>query len=99
MYTHSRLYSVLSYITWIGWIIALIFRDKSDQLVRQHLNQALVLNVFSSIASVMSRGGGIIGWVGGVIDIMALFFFIWGVIRAFKMSAEPLPLVGEIRVL
>ena len=99
MYAHSKLYSVLSYFTWIGWIISFILRDRRDELVRQHLNQALILNIISSLASIMSRADGIVGWAGGIIDLAALILFIWGVVRAFKMSAEPLPLVGELRIL
>lgn len=98
MYAHSKLYSVLSYITWVGWIISFILHDRSDMLVRQHLNQALILNIISSLASIMSRGHGIIGWVGGLIDMVTLFLFIWGVIRAFRMSAEPLPLIGQVKL-
>ena len=98
MYAHSKLYSALSYITWIGWIISFILRDRRDELVRQHLNQALVLNIISSIASIMSRADGFIGWAGGIIDLAALVLFIWGFIRALKMSAEPLPLIGNVRL-
>ena len=99
MYAHSKLFSVLSYITWIGWIISLIFRDKRDPLVRQHLNQALCLNIVSTLASIMSRGHGIIGWTGGLIDMLVFFFCIWGLVRAFKMSAEPLPFIGQIQLI
>ena len=38
MYRHSRLFSVISYITWIGWVIALALRDKGDPLVHRHIN-------------------------------------------------------------
>lgn len=99
MYAHSKLYSVLGYFTWIGWIVAFILRDRRDELVRQHLNQALILNLISSVASIMSRADGFIGWAGGIIDLATLILFIWGVVRAFKMSAEPLPLVGGFRIL
>lgn len=98
MYAHSKLYSVLSYITWIGWIISFILHDRRDMLVRQHLNQALVLNIISSIASIMGRANGFLGWAGGIIDLAALILVIWGIVRAFKMSAEPLPLIGEVRL-
>ena len=62
----SKLLAVVSYITWVGWIIALIMRDKNDSLVSCHLNQALMLNIVCTIGSIISRFGligGIIGWV------------------------------------
>ena len=99
MYAHSKLYSVLSYFTWIGWIISFILHDRRDGLVRQHLNQALILNVCSSIGTFLTRFDGIVGWAGGIINIAVLVLFILGIVRAFKMSAEPLPLIGELRIL
>lgn len=98
MYAHSRLYSVISYITWIGWIISFILHDRRDQLVRQHLNQALIINICSSIGTLMTRFDGLVGWAGGIVNLAVLILFIWGLVRAFKMSAEPLPLIGELRL-
>ena len=98
MYAHSRLYSVLSYITWIGWIISFILHDRRDDLVRQHLNQALIIAICSTIGTFMTRFDGIIGWAGGVVGFATFIFVIWGLVRAFKMSAEPLPLIGEFRL-
>ena len=40
---------ILSYITWIGWIIALVSGDKdNDEGLKQHLNQALICNILDS---------------------------------------------------
>ena len=32
---------IVSYITWIGWLIVLLIDAKEDAGVKQHLNQAL----------------------------------------------------------
>ena len=45
MYNNSRTVAVVSYITWIGWIIAFLIRDKTDRFAAHHLNQALVINL------------------------------------------------------
>ena len=38
---------ILSYITWIGWIIALVSGDKdNDEGLKQHLNQAFLIQQF-----------------------------------------------------
>ena len=59
MNTHTRLFSVISYITWIGWIIAFVFRDKNDKITLQHVNQALALNIVGILVSLGSRLGGV----------------------------------------
>ncbi|MBR1758515.1 MAG: hypothetical protein IJ744_07305 [Lachnospiraceae bacterium] len=99
MNKNSKLFSVVGYLTWIGWFIALLARDKSDTLVRRHLNQALVLNVISMVATVLTRLGGILAVIGDVIAIATFVLAIMGIIRAFQMREDPLPLVGGIDVI
>ena len=41
MYKNTKLCSVISYITWVGFIIAFLIRDQEDEMVKHHLNQAL----------------------------------------------------------
>ena len=99
MYTHSKLYSVISYITWIGFLIALFARDKRDTLVKQHLNQAFSLNIISTIGNLMTNVDGAVATVGSAIGVAALVFSIWGIIRAFQMDETPLPVIGEFRII
>ena len=99
MYNHTRLYSVISYITWIGWIIAFILRDNRDQITRQHINQALALNIIGILVSAGNRIGGVIQWAAGIIALIALILTIWGIVRAVQMSAEPLPIIGNFRII
>lgn len=93
---NSKLWAVVSYITLVGWFIALFCRDRSDRLVRQHLNQALILNVLSIGANLLNRIGGLFGTIGSVIGLVLLVFWVWGLIRAVKGSDEPLPFIGDI---
>ena len=95
MYRHSRLYAVVSYITWIGFVIALIARDPADPLVRRHLNQALILETISRILGRFA----IFGPVTFIIDLAVLVFFFMGIIRALNMDSRPLPLIGEIELI
>ena len=99
MNKHSRLFSVVSYITWIGWLIALILRGKDDPLVRRHLNQALILNLIETVGAIISRLGGLFGVIGTVIDIAVLILFIIGIVRALRMSDQPLPVIGDITLI
>ena len=41
---------IIAYITWIGVIVAILAADKNDPYVKFHLNQALVLNLFSFLS-------------------------------------------------
>lgn len=99
MNKNSKLYSVISYITWIGWLVAYFLGEKDDRLVRHHLNQALVINIIETVGTLLTRLGGIFAIVGEIIDIAVLVFFIMGIVRAAKLSDEPLPLIGDIHLI
>ena len=99
MNKNTRLYSVISYLTWAGWLIALLARDKEDELVRRHLNQALVLNL-AGLAGIILLQFGYYVWI--VVRIAELFCFalsVMGIVRAYRMSDEPLPLIGSINLI
>ena len=101
MYKNSKLYSVLSYITWIGWFIAFFARDKRDTLVAQHLNQGLILNLISIGCNLIAKNSGstMINSAIAVIDIGLLVLSIMGIVRAVRLSEEPLPLIGSFRLI
>lgn len=99
MYAHTKLYSAISYITWIGWIVAFILHDKYDRMTHHHLNQALAINILSILGGIGTRFDGIIGWAGGVIGVIVLILTIWGIIRALQLSDKPLPIVGKFNIL
>ena len=96
---HTKLFSVISYLTWFCWIAAFLLHDKDDKMARHHINQALVVNVLESIGTILSRMGGIIGVVGTIVDFAVLVFIIMGIYRAAKLSDEPLPFIGDIKLL
>ena len=95
----SKGLAVASYITWIGWLVALLARDKNDSLVRHHLNQALVLNILSTVSTILAKLGSVFAWVAGGITLVVFIFWIWGIIRACQGSEEPLPVIGEIKLI
>lgn len=99
MYRHSKLYAVISYITWIGFIIAMVGRDPSDPLVRRHLNQALIINIVETVSRVFSRIGGLFDSLGSLLDIACLILFLMGLFRAFNGDERPLPFIGEIELI
>ena len=102
MYTDkkSKAAAIIGYLfVWIGVIVAFILRDKDDALSRHHLNQAIVLATAECIASLMIKLRGIFAVVGEVADVALLILALMGIYRAAKGSAEPLPIIGGIKLI
>ena len=94
----SRLAAILAYITWIGWIIALLIRDKKDSFTTLHLNQALVAAALEIIGAILVPIP-VLGILGFVLEIAAGILAIWGLIRAVTGNDKPLPYIGGISVI
>ena len=99
MNKNTKLFSVISYITWIGWLVAFFLSDKDDKVVRHHLNQALVINILETIGTILVNMTGLFHVLGEVVDIAVFVFFVMGLVRAAKLSDEPLPLIGDIHLI
>ena len=99
MYRNTRLYAVISYITWFGFAAAFFLHDRGDHMVEHHLNQALLINILETIGAFLSRRHGITGMAGDIIELVCLVLFLMGLFRALKLSDEPLPLIGDIHLL
>ena len=99
MEQNTKLLSVISDMTWIGWFASYFLSSKDDRVVRQHLNQALVLNLINSVGTFFGRIGGLFGPIGAIIGLVSLVLTIMGIVRAARASDEPLPLIGDIRIL
>ena len=99
MIRNPRTVAVVSYITWIGFLIAIIIRDPTDRFTAHHMNQALIL----SIAGLLGGAVAIIPVLGGIasgIISLALFVLqILGIYRAATGSMEPLPLIGDFHLI
>lgn len=86
---------IVAYLTWIGFIIALVAGDKENS--KFHINQALVLNLFALIGS--------LSWVpivGIFTGIWSLFVFVCWIIAfvgAINGEEKEVPLLGKIRIL
>lgn len=86
---------IVAYLTWIGFIIALVAGDKENS--KFHLNQALVLNLFALI--------GTFSWIpiiGIFTGLWSLFVFVcWiiGFVAAINGEEKEVPLLGKIKIL
>lgn len=95
MNSNSKAAAVLSYITWVGFLIAVIMRDPTDRFTAHHMNQALVLNVIGFVAGALNIIP-IIGNIAGLVIGVGVFVLdIMGIARAASGSVEPLPFIGD----
>lgn len=87
--------AVLCYI-WILWIIPLLTDSKNEPFVRFHINQGIILTIFSLAAWVLRWIpfiGGFLGWAAGV---FLLVLSIIGIINAINMEEKPVPILGTL---
>ncbi|MGN1351525.1 MAG: hypothetical protein ACI4VE_01880, partial [Clostridia bacterium] len=79
---------IVAYLTWIGWLIALLAGDKEG--AKFHINQALVILLFSLLSIIPC-----IGWIWGIFMIVCWFI---GFIAAINEEEKSIPLLGNIRI-
>jgi len=96
MNSNSKVASVAAYITWIGFLIAVVMRDPTDRYTAHHMNQALVLNVIGFVAGALNIIPVIGNIAGLVIGVGVFVLDIMGIARAATGSTEPLPFIGDI---
>ncbi|KUG12271.1 import component protein [Elizabethkingia sp. HvH-WGS333] len=95
----NKTLSVISYITFIGWIISFVMgKDNANSLLKYHLRQSLGLVIFSIVLSIalqiiMSISGlYILGYLG----LINFALMIIGIINAANETEKPLPLIGKM---
>lgn len=96
---NSRVLAVVSYITWIGGIIAFLIRDRRDAYVAHHLNQALLINLLKIAGGLCMMLPHIGEELSSVVGVAAFVLIIMGIYRAANWRTDPLPVIGEFRLL
>ena len=81
--------SWVAYLSWIGLIIAFCAGDKDG--AKFHLNQALVIFLFSLVSFIP-----IIGWIWGIFIVVC---WLMGLIAAINQEEKRVPLIGNITIL
>lgn len=95
----SRAAAIVGYITWIGFIVAMVIGDRNDPHTRFHTNQALVLNLAAIICGIIMIIP-IIGWVIGIIGyILVIIGWFIGIISAATGTMSRAPLFGKINLI
>jgi uncharacterized membrane protein len=89
MHKNEKLLAVLSYLTVIGWIIALIFySQKKYGFTAFHVRQALLLHILLFLHFVP-----LLGWIMG---FYSLLFLLVGLVQAIQGKKFETPLIGHL---
>lgn len=80
---------IVAYLTWIGFLVALLAGDKEG--AKFHLNQALVIMLFSLISVIPC-----VGWIWGIFMVVCWFI---GFIAAINEEEKEVPVIGGIKIL
>lgn len=100
---NSKTVALLSYITIIGWVIALVMNsNQKSSLGSYHLRQTIFLYIISIgiyIAQIVLLFIPYIGWLISILLIFAGIglFVLWilGLISAINGEQKPMPVIGE----
>lgn len=100
MQDQSRLISTVSYITIVGWIIALILRQNENpksELSLFHLRQSFGLIIISFAASIAQAilAGISLGLIGRVILVCVFALWLIGLIGAIQGRFTKVPFIGD----
>jgi uncharacterized membrane protein len=86
----GKLVAILSYITLIGWIIAIILHSNNKtKLGAFHLRQALLLVLAGIVFSFIP----IVGWI---LNIGVFVLWIMGLVFAIQGTEKEIPLIGHL---
>jgi uncharacterized membrane protein len=88
--------AIISYITWIGTLIAFIMnKDKKNVFASFHIRQMIGLSLFSLVNSfIIARFAGY--WVYGTISILLFILWIIGFIGALQGEEKKIPFLGDL---
>jgi uncharacterized membrane protein len=88
----------VSYLTLIGWIIALVSYNNSpdkSSLARFHIRQSLGLMLTALAISFLSVLLGMVGMLFNLLNLGVLVLWIIGLVAATNREEKPVPLVGD----
>ncbi len=90
-----KVVSIVSYLTIVGWIVALVMNKPKSELGSFHIRQALGIHLLY-IASTFVAVIPILGWIAALIGLIAAFvFWIIGLVAAVQGQQKSVPLLGS----
>lgn len=100
MNNQSKTVAIVSYITIIGWIIALIMRQSENpksEFSRFHLRQSLGINLIAFALSIVQFILSILflGFIGKILGIIVFILWLVGLINAIQGDFKGIPFIGK----
>ena len=98
-YGNDKTMGVVSYITLIGFLIALFAganNGRRTQYLNFHLNQSLIIIIANFISGVIA---GISSTLGGLLSLVVFVFWIMGIVGAAKGQTKSLPFIENIKLI
>jgi len=107
--TDGKTIAIVSYLTFIGWIIAIVMHSSNKTAIgAYHIRQSLGLWCFSialyivlfivqiALLAIAPVIGIIFSFLWFIIWIGILVFWIMGLVNAINGNAKPIPLIGGL---
>lgn len=86
----GKVIAIVSYITWIGWLVALLLNmEKKNEFGRFHIRQSLLLMIAATVLSW-------IPFIGWILAIIVFVFWIMGLIYAIQGEEKEVPVLGPL---
>ncbi len=101
--TDPKTIAIVSYLTWIGWIIAYVmYGNNKSQFATFHIRQSLFLHILM-IATWILRWvlifipfiGWALWWVSWLLVVGLVVLWVMGLVAAINGEEKPVPLVGD----
>jgi len=99
--TDPKTIAIVSYMTWIGWIIAFVmYNSNKSQLAAYHLRQSLalmILGILVYIIQIMLIFIPFLGWaIALLLWIGLIVLWVLGLIAAINGEQKPMPVIGTL---
>ena len=93
---NGKTIAIISYITWIGTLIAFIMNnDKRNQFAAFHIRQMIGLSIFS-LVNTFILGAYTSNLITSLVSTCLFVLWIIGLLGAAKGEKKSVPLVGDL---
>lgn len=93
--TDPKVVGIISYITLIGWIVALVLNNPKSAHGSFHIRQSLGV-LLTAVISGFVLVIPVLGWIAGLIGyVLAFVMWIMGLISAVQGEQKVVPVLGD----
>ncbi|OGF20737.1 hypothetical protein A2316_02560 [Candidatus Falkowbacteria bacterium RIFOXYB2_FULL_38_15] len=89
--------TLMALLAYIVFFIPLLTDAKNDEFVKYHVKQGLGLFILSIVVGIINSTIPFYFWfIGTILWLGVLVFFVIGIMNALGEKKEPLPLIGKM---